>query len=73
VAFGGVGGILASVAFMEKEAKAGYPTGMTLSVALQGSNVVCICGLMAWFKYQNGRADRGETILEESETFRYQL
>ncbi|TXT04716.1 uncharacterized protein COLE_07535 [Cutaneotrichosporon oleaginosum] len=73
VAFGGVGGILASVAFMEREAKAGYPTGMTLSIALQSSNVVGILGLMAWFKYQNGRADRGVVVLEESESFRYQL
>lgn len=73
VAFGGVGGILASVAFMEKEAKQGYPTGMKLSIALQSSNVVCICGLMAWFKRQNSRADRGEIILEGAEGFRYQL
>jgi uncharacterized membrane protein YsdA (DUF1294 family) len=73
VAFGGVGGIIASVAFMEKEAKRGYPTGMTVAISLQASNIACICGLMAWFKYQNRRADRGEVVLEEAEGFRYQL
>ncbi|BEJ18112.1 hypothetical protein CspHIS471_0703890 [Cutaneotrichosporon sp. HIS471] len=73
VAFGGVGGILASVAFIEKESKIGYPTGMTLSIALQSSNAVCIMGLMAWFKYQNDKAERGEVVLEDSDGFRYQL
>lgn len=73
VAFGGVGGVIAGVAFMEKEAKRGYPTGMTVSISLQSSNVVVILGLMAWFKYQNRRADRGEVVLEEAAGFRYQL
>lgn len=73
VAFGGVGGILASVAFMEKEAKAGYPTGMTLAVALQASNLPVVAGLMAWFRYQNKRADKGEIVLEDAAGFRYQL
>lgn len=73
VAFGGVGGIVASVAFMEKEATQGYPTGMTVALSFQASNLLVISGLMLWFRHQNKRADRGEVVLEEAPGFRYQL
>lgn len=72
VAWGGIGGILAGVLFIEKEAKAGYPTGIWTTVALNIFVVIAAGCIKIWFAYQNRRADRGEIVLEGHEGFRYQ-
>jgi hypothetical protein len=72
VAWGGIGGILAGLLFIESEAKKGYPTGIWSTVALNLLVIVCAGGFKIWFMYQNRRADRGEIILEEHPGFRYQ-
>ncbi|TXT13900.1 uncharacterized protein COLE_00093 [Cutaneotrichosporon oleaginosum] len=72
VAWGGIGGILAGVLFIEKEAKRGYPTGIWSTVALNILVIICAGGFKLWFMYQNRRADRGEIILEDHPGFRYQ-
>lgn len=72
VAWGGIGGILSGVAFMEKEAKAGYPTGVFLTFGLNGAVVILSLSLSLYFKWQNRRADRGLVVLEGSPAFRYQ-
>lgn len=72
VAWGGIGGILAGVVFMDKERKDGYPTGVYFTIAIN-IVVMILCGLMKLgAMYQNRRADRGEIILEGSPDFRYQ-
>lgn len=74
IAWGGIGGILASVAFRQQEAKKvpQFPTGIFLTIAMAAATFMFALGLIIWFKYQNRRADRGEVILEGEEGFRYQ-
>ncbi|BEJ17664.1 hypothetical protein CspHIS471_0610650 [Cutaneotrichosporon sp. HIS471] len=72
VAWGGIGGILSGVAFMEREAKKGYPTGVHLTLGVNASIVVLSMCLMLYFKWQNRRADRGLVVIEGSQAFRYQ-
>jgi nitrate/nitrite transporter NarK len=72
VAWGGVGGIISSVAFQQKEAKQGYPTGVFLTIAMNAV-VIVLCGVLnRWYAHQNKKADRGEVILEDDVHFRYQ-
>jgi nitrate/nitrite transporter NarK len=72
VAWGGIGGIVGGVAFMQKEAKQNYPTGVYLTVAVNAGVAACAIFLNLFYAYQNKRADRGEIILEGHESFRYQ-
>ena len=72
IAFGGIGGILASVAFIEQEFLKGYPTGVFLTIGLNAAVIVFAIALSVFFGYQNRRADRGEIVLEGHEDFRYQ-
>lgn len=72
VAFGGVGGILASIVFMQKEAKKGYPTGVFFTIACQATTGIFATCLHFYYRYQNKRADRGEIVIENQEGFRYQ-
>lgn len=72
IAMGGVGGICASVAFIDKEAKDGYPTGVYLTLAAHAVMILGALGLKVWMHDQNRRADRGEVEIEGSSTFRYQ-
>lgn len=72
VAWGGIGGILASVSFQQKEYLKGYPTGIWLTVGLTAFTAVGAIGTWIWFMYQNKRADRGLVVLEGDPDFRYQ-
>ncbi|EEH17271.2 hypothetical protein PABG_07358 [Paracoccidioides brasiliensis Pb03] len=70
VAFGAIGGIYASLTFMEKEAPS-YPSGLWAGVAAQ-LFIVVACVFMTAFHYiQNKKADRGEILIESLEGFRY--
>jgi MFS family permease len=72
IAWGGIGGILAGAAFIEKEAPKQFPTGVFLTMGMNAAVVVLAIGLHFWMRHQNRRADRGEIIIEGSEDFRYQ-
>lgn len=72
IAFGGIGGIIAAVAFKESEATRGYPTGIWLTVAMNGVMVFAAAGLKLYMVQANRRANRGLTVLEGHEGFRYQ-
>ncbi|GMK53576.1 hypothetical protein CspeluHIS016_0101620 [Cutaneotrichosporon spelunceum] len=72
VAWGGIGGILAGLLFLEKEAKRGYPTGIWTTVGLNIFVIVAAGGFKLWFTRQNRRADAGEIILQDHPAFRYQ-
>jgi len=72
VAFGGVGGILGSALFMEKEKKKGYPTGIFVTLGLNAATVVAAGCLSLYYRYQNRKADRGEIVIEDHDDFRYQ-
>ncbi|PGH18792.1 hypothetical protein AJ79_00205 [Helicocarpus griseus UAMH5409] len=70
VAFGAVGGVYASLTFMEKEAPT-YFTGLWAGIAAMLFMVVA-CAFMSVFHYvQNKRAARGEILIEGLEGFRY--
>jgi hypothetical protein len=72
VAWGGIGGILASTTFLQKEALKGYPTGIYITIGMNAFTFLGAGGLIVYFKAQNRKADRGEAILEGDPDFRYQ-
>jgi hypothetical protein len=72
VAFGGVGGILGSALFMNKEARIGFPTGVFTTLALNALTVVIAISLHYYYGSQNKKADRGELVIGDHEDFRYQ-
>lgn len=72
VAAGGVGGIIAGVAFREQERKKGYPTGIFMTIAMQIATIVGCLALALYYKYRNRLADRDGIELEGNADFRYQ-
>lgn len=72
VAFGGVGGIVASVAFNQNEAKKGYRSGVILTMAINAATVVFSGILFLWMRAENRKADRNGKVLEGDADFRYQ-
>lgn len=71
VAFGGIGGILASVLFMQKEAPR-YKTGVYFTMAISALSIVATIILHVFYRIQNRRADRGLIVIEGKVGFRYQ-
>jgi len=72
VGCGGIGGIAAALTFTQKQAPK-YSLGVEITLAF---NVLCIviCAIQhVAFRIQNKRADAGKVILENDESFRYQL
>lgn len=72
VAWGGLGGILASVVFIQKEYLKGYPTGIWFTIATSLTTIVLAFCLSMWMRWQNRRADRDGLVLENDVNFRYQ-
>lgn len=73
VAWGGIGGILASTLFMDKESKKGYPTGVWFTVAINIVQGLAVVGLRYFYKWRNSQADKGLVVIENDPDFRYQL
>ncbi|KLT43898.1 MFS general substrate transporter [Cutaneotrichosporon oleaginosum] len=73
VAFGGVGGILGSTLFFNKEAKAGYPTGVFTIMGLNCLTIFGTLAMMYWMSSKNKKAKRGEGLIEDAEGFFYQI
>lgn len=72
VAWGGIGGILAGVVFMDKERLTGYPTGVYFTIGMNSMVIIFCAAMKLIFRHQNKRADRGDVVLEGSPEFRYQ-
>ncbi|KAI2163182.1 hypothetical protein LOY92_000971 [Ophidiomyces ophidiicola] len=70
VAFGAVGGIYASLTFMEKEAPR-YFSGLWAGIACQLFMIAASVGMTAYHYVQNRKAARGEILIEGLEGFRY--
>ncbi|OAL49636.1 MFS general substrate transporter [Pyrenochaeta sp. DS3sAY3a] len=70
VAFGAIGGIYASTVFMQKEAPH-YRTGLWAVTGAQLYLIVSTVLLTFYYWGRNKKADRGEIIIEELESFRY--
>ncbi|KAH7202978.1 major facilitator superfamily domain-containing protein [Fusarium oxysporum] len=76
VGFGGIGGIAGSLVFRQQDQATGYKPGIWACVACSLFNMILVvlCDLDLW--RQNGKADRGEKLLEAhdedaSPDFRY--
>ncbi|CAM1502709.1 Fc.00g074850.m01.CDS01 [Cosmosporella sp. VM-42] len=67
VGFGGFGGIAGSLVFREQDKLTGYKPGMYACIACSLLTVILVCLLEVDFKRQNGKADRGEKILEHDQ------
>jgi hypothetical protein len=68
--FAAIGGIYASITFMQKEYPT-YRTGVWCAVATQFLLLVLV-GLMTWFfRRENNKADTEGHIIQEDEKFRY--
>ncbi|EFW21374.1 hypothetical protein D8B26_001582 [Coccidioides posadasii str. Silveira] len=70
VAFGAVGGIYASVTFLEREAPT-YFSGLWAGIAAQLFMLAACIGMSIYHYIQNRKAARGEMVIEGLEGFRY--
>ncbi|CZR54644.1 related to nicotinamide mononucleotide permease [Phialocephala subalpina] len=71
VGFGSLGGIVGSTVFRSED-RPGYVPGISVAIGSQVLICFCVAALTVAFRKQNGRADRGEVVLEEGdENFRY--
>jgi predicted MFS family arabinose efflux permease len=72
IAFGGIGGIVATTAFRTSDAPK-YPIGIKTTLALNAM-VFVIAGIMATvWHLRNGKANRGELVIAGTPGFRYML
>ncbi|KAH7106432.1 MFS general substrate transporter [Auriculariales sp. MPI-PUGE-AT-0066] len=58
IGFGGVGGIIASVAFREKDTPK-YIPGLWTAITAQFVMIICALSLMGWFSHRNNQARKG--------------
>jgi MFS family permease len=72
IAFGGIGGIISALVFMEREAPS-YRTGIWFTIACQIFIIMCCGALSFYFNMRNKHAERTGEVLEGHEDFRYQL
>ncbi|OAL32680.1 hypothetical protein AYO20_07838 [Fonsecaea nubica] len=68
----GIGGIIASNAFQQKDAPQ-YRPGLDTIIAVQALTIVLICKNFFLYTRANRKADRGEIIIEGRPGFRYTL
>ncbi|EJD36032.1 MFS general substrate transporter [Auricularia subglabra TFB-10046 SS5] len=73
VGLGGIGGIIASVAFREKDGPK-YTPGLITSIACQGLMLACCLSTTAWFAYRNKQVRNGTgPMIEGRPGFLYTL
>jgi cytochrome c biogenesis factor len=72
VAAGGLGGIASGLAFTQKQAPH-YSTGVHLTLAMASISIAITLIQTLYFRFQNGKADRGELVIEDHADFRRQL
>lgn len=72
ILWGGVGGILAAVTMLQKEAAIGYPTGINFCLAMNAFVFAAAFGLSMFYRMRNRQADKGKAVLEGDVNFRYQ-
>jgi hypothetical protein len=67
---GGCGGIIAANVFRQQDAPK-YLPGLYTAIAVQALTIVLVSKNFLVFHRQNRKADRGETLIEGTEGFRY--
>lgn len=71
VGFGAIGGIVGTTVFRQQDAPA-YVPGLSTAIGAQVVIVLLVVALTLTFRVQNGKAERGEKVLEEGDkNFRY--
>lgn len=72
IAFGGIGGIVSALTFRHEDAPT-YRLGVWFTMGCQIFNVLCCCGLAAYYSMRNKAANHSKVVLEGHPDFRYQL
>ncbi|KAJ5101396.1 hypothetical protein NUU61_003618 [Penicillium alfredii] len=72
VGFGGLGGIVSSLVFREKDAP-GYLPGMYAAIACNILIILVVLALTLWFWFSNRQAEQGKRVIEGDSRFRYTL
>ncbi|KAK6509432.1 hypothetical protein TWF481_004176 [Arthrobotrys musiformis] len=72
VSMAAVGGIIGSLVFRPQDAPS-YRPGLTTCLTGAVLTLITTSFLIVYFKWVNKKADRGEMVLEESESFRYTI
>ncbi|RLL96448.1 hypothetical protein CFD26_103730 [Aspergillus turcosus] len=72
VGFGGIGGIISSLAFRSQDAP-GYRPGMWTTIACNILILIIVAAMSVWFRICNKQADLGQRIIEGSADFRYTI
>ncbi|KAF8590053.1 MFS general substrate transporter [Ramaria rubella] len=72
VAFGGIGGIVTSVAYRQQDAPV-YRLGMTITIVLQGVIILIVAMNSMWFAYCNRQVRQGRRVVESQPGFLYTL
>ena len=67
---GGCGGVIAANVFRQQDAPK-YLPGLYTAIAVQALTVALVSKNFLVFYLQNRKAERGETVLEGTEGFRY--
>lgn len=72
VAFGGVGGIVASLAYRQQDSPR-YRLGITITIAFQGLLILLVVLNSIWFIYRNNQVKKGGKPIEGYPGFLYTL
>jgi len=72
VGFGGLGGIIVSLAYRGQDAPK-YTLGITLTIVFQGVIVILVALNSMWFRYCNKQAQEGKRVIEGHPDFRYTI
>lgn len=67
---GGCGGVISANVFRQQDAPK-YLPGLITAITVQALTVVLVSKNFLIFHLQNKKADRGETLIESTEGFRY--
>ncbi|GJJ08673.1 hypothetical protein Clacol_002892 [Clathrus columnatus] len=72
VGFGGIGGIMASLAYRQQDSPR-YRLGITITIAFQGLLIVLVILNSIWFMYRNNQVKKGGKPIEGYPGFLYTL
>jgi len=72
VGFGGIGGIVASLAYRQQDSPR-YRLGISITIALQGVIILIVLVNSAWFIYRNNQVKRGGKPIEGKQGFLYTI
>jgi len=72
VGFGGIGGIIGSTVFREKDSPA-YRPGIEACLIANGLIIIIVALMTLRFRSENKKAEEGRKVIEGQQGFRYTL